>query len=51
VTVYIHKFLTLALSEDEWSASNPRERAHSTHSEGGCVGAIVVLDVLRKEKS
>jgi hypothetical protein len=41
----------LALGESDWSASNRKERADITHSEGGLVGATAVLDELRKEKS
>jgi hypothetical protein len=56
VEVYIHIFLTSALTGGEWSASRPgrftpREKAPGTHLIIGCVGLITCLDDMEKRKS
>jgi hypothetical protein len=53
VDVYIHIFLTLALTGGEWSASGPcrftpRERAPCTHWIGGWVDPRAGLDDVEK---
>jgi hypothetical protein len=53
VEAYLHTFLTSALGEGEWSASQPgrftpRERAPGTRSIGGWVGPRTALDAVVK---
>jgi hypothetical protein len=55
VDVYIHIFLTLALTGGEWSAScpcrfTPGERAPGTHLIGGWVGPRAGLGEVEKRK-
>jgi hypothetical protein len=55
VEVWIHIFLTSALAEVEWSASQhgrftPRERAPGTHSIGGWMDPRAGLVDLEKRK-
>jgi hypothetical protein len=55
VYVEIHIFLTLTLTEGEWSASlpgcfTPGDRAPGTHWIGGCVDSRAGLDDMEKGK-
>jgi hypothetical protein len=53
VDVWVHNFLDLGTSRNEWSASRPgrytpRERAHGTHWIGGWVDLRAGLDEMEK---
>jgi hypothetical protein len=49
VYMYIHVFLTLALVEDELSASQPYRLIHGKHWIGGWLGTRSGLDDVRRK--